>query len=228
MKISRWYAEIVIVYAICLSATIFDVFMLPYGFPISDAAWLFAMFALVGVPLIVVRRIHVRDEAEAGLTLGSRRSLCFGVIAVLLLIVPVMFCNHWVRSTLFGMDFSFDWANYDRLQTPLLYEVAIQLLCVALPEEFFYRGYMQTNLQACFRQTSKLSRHASMLAIVVTSALFAMAHLPAGGAARLLTFFPGLLFGYLRQKSGGILGSIFCHAACNLMMMIFNVHYFAR
>lgn len=228
MKPSRLYAEIGIVYAICLAATIFDVFMLPYGFPLSDAAWLLAMFALVGVPLIVVRRIDERDESEAGVTLGPWRSVRVGVIAVLLLILPVMFCNHGVRTILLGMEFSFDWGNYGRMQTPLLYETAVQLLCVALPEEFFYRGYMQTNLQACFRQTKALSGHAPLLSIVVTSALFAIAHLPAGGAARLLTFFPGILFGYLRHQSGGILGSVLCHASCNLMMIIFNVHYFVR
>lgn len=212
-------------YVICFALIVLNLVSAPLGTPVSDITWFLAVFGLIAVPLVEVRHIHPRDEAEAGVVVAwSGKDLLTGFAAVLILLVPVALGNHFVRTGLQDMAFQFSLDNYARLETPLYWEVPLQLLCVALPEEFFYRGYLQTAFLKFFKERSM--RFAPALAIVCASVCFALVHLPSGGLARLLTFFPGLLFGFLRFKSGGLLGAILCHAACNMMMAVLNVHYF--
>jgi hypothetical protein len=52
------------------------------------------------------------------------------------------------------------------------------------------------------------------------AALFALGHLagqPRPGA--LLTFFPGLAFGWLWARRGSLAGPVLLHAACNLALL---------
>lgn len=105
--------------------------------------------------------------------------------------------------------------------------ILAQFLLVAFPEEFFYRGYIQTTLTKIWPKTwSVLWLHVGP-AIVVTSALFALGHFGVDArAARLAVFFPSLLFGWLRDKTGTIVAPIVYHALCNLMVEAVAPHYF--
>ncbi len=219
--------ESLICYIICVVLTVLCVLTQGMGSPVSDITWFVAIFSLIAVPLIAVRYIHPRDEAKAGVVISwSAKDLLMGLTAVALLLIPVVLGNHFVRTAIQGLDFHFAWSNYARLQSPIYYEIFIQLLCVALPEEFFYRGYLQTSFLNYFKSRPKFVKRAPVLAIVLASFCFALVHLPSGNMTRLLTFFPGLLFGFLRYQSRGLLGAIVCHASCNLMMTVLNVHYF--
>lgn len=219
--------EMILCWIVCFALTALSVVLMPFGTPWADIAWFLAIFSLIAVPLIAVRYIHPRDEVEAGTAiLWSWKDFLTGLAAVAMLLIPVALGNHVVRTAFQDLTLVFNWANYSRLETPIYYEFILQILCVALPEEFFYRGYLQTNLLKFFKNRPKWARFAPGLAIVLASVCFAIAHLPSGGPIRLLTFFPGLLFGFLRYKSGGLCGAIFCHAMCNMMMLILNVHYF--
>ncbi|MBR4984143.1 MAG: CPBP family intramembrane metalloprotease [Proteobacteria bacterium] len=211
-------------YVICFALIGLNILASSWGTPINDITWFLAVFGLIGVPIAEVRWVHPRDEKDAGIVIEwSWKDLGMGVAAVALLLVPVALGNHFLRTAILGMDLQFSLGNYARLETPLYWELPLQILCVALPEEFFYRGYLQT---AFLKHLSdRKARFAPALAIVLASICFALVHLPSGGPARLLTFFPGLLFGFLRYRSGGLLGAIFCHAMCNMMMVVLNVHY---
>ena len=216
-----------IAYLICFTLTVICVMVQGYGSPITDIAWFIAMLSLFAVPIIEVRHIHPRSETEAGITISwSKRDLLFGLAAIGILLIPVALGNHVLRTEILSMNFQFSWSNYERLETPIAQEILFQICGVALPEEFFYRGYLQTAFEQHFKQKEKCARHATVIAVILASALFALAHLPSGNVTRLLTFFPGLLFGFLRTRTGGLIAPILCHAACNLMMVFFNVHYF--
>ena len=53
--------------------------------------------------------------------------------------------------------------------------------------------------------------------LIATSAIFAVGHvLTIHDPGRLAVFFPSLLFGWLRQRTGGVGASIAFHASCNL------------
>lgn len=103
----------------------------------------------------------------------------------------------------------------DRL--PLL--VAVQLLVVALPEELFYRGWLQTSWSraAPGRGVTVLGARLGG-GFLATQALFALGHLVTLQPWRLGTFFPGLLFGWLRERTGGLAAPVVAHALSNLLL----------
>jgi len=92
-----------------------------------------------------------------------------------------------------------------------------QVVLVALPEEAFYRGYLQSRLADAFPMRRRLFGAPVGVAIVLTSALFAVGHLATiPAAARLAVFFPSLLFGWLRSRTNGIGAGLAYHASCNI------------
>ncbi len=96
-------------------------------------------------------------------------------------------------------------------------EAGGQLLAVALPEEAFYRGYLQTELDRAFPPRLRVLGARVGMGLVVTSAVFAVGHLLTVPApARLAVFFPALVFGWLRARTGGVGAGVVFHAACNL------------
>jgi membrane protease YdiL (CAAX protease family) len=102
-----------------------------------------------------------------------------------------------------------------------------QLLVVALPEEYFFRGYVQTRLEARWPSRRRLLGAQVGLALVVASALFAVAHLLVdGNGLRLAVFFPALVFGWMRQATGSILAGVLFHAASNLVSEVLHVILF--
>lgn len=96
--------------------------------------------------------------------------------------------------------------------------IAHQLLAVAVPEELFFRGYLQTCFETACRKPPPAGAPAlPVAAIAGASAFFALAHpLLGGGVASLAVFFPGLLFGYLRWRSGSLVYPVLFHALCNV------------
>jgi hypothetical protein len=99
----------------------------------------------------------------------------------------------------------------------LLDELAGQLLVIALPEEAFFRGYLQTALDDVWAPRWKVLGARVGPALLVSAAIFAVGHLlTTPHPARLAVFFPGLLFGWLRARTGGIGAAVVFHAACNL------------
>ncbi|MDC0715190.1 MXAN_2755 family glutamic-type intramembrane protease [Stigmatella sp. ncwal1] len=101
-----------------------------------------------------------------------------------------------------------------------------QLFVVALPEEFFYRGYMQSRLRDAWPQGRKVLGARLGPAFWVTAALFALGHLAIFQAWRLAVFFPALLFGWMRERTGTVLGAALFHAACNLYIRFLEVSFF--
>ena len=86
--------------------------------------------------------------------------------------------------------------------------VLLQLFAVALPEEFFFRGFIQDSMGR------------NMKAVAFASLLFAIAHLPAalflGEWMSLLSFFPSLVMGWLYGRSNSILPGTIFHLFANL------------
>lgn len=97
------------------------------------------------------------------------------------------------------------------------------LLLVALPEEIFYRSFIQFSLLQ--QVPNKLFIFGVPCGIVVTGAsvIFALGHsLGDYQLLRLVTFFPGLLFCWLAFRSKSIFGAVIVHALCNVYADILN------
>jgi len=104
---------------------------------------------------------------------------------------------------------------------------AAQLLVVALPEEYFFRGYLQTRLEAVWPSRRSLLGAKVGYALLVASVLFALGHLLVDfNALRLAVFFPALVFGWMRQASGSILASVLFHASSNLVSELLHSSFF--
>lgn len=101
---------------------------------------------------------------------------------------------------------------------PLLVLVFCSLVILpAVTEEIIMRGFLYTGLR------SKLPK---ITAALLTSALFAAAHLPGGGSGGLLwvgavdTFVLSLVLCYIRENSGSIVGAIGVHFIKNSLAFV--------
>lgn len=100
-------------------------------------------------------------------------------------------------------------------------DVPGQLLVIALPEEAFFRGYLQTALDGVWAPRWRLFGAQVGPSLLVTSAIFAVGHvLTDPHVSRLAVFFPSLLFGWMRARTGGIGTSVLFHAMCNLFVSV--------
>lgn len=100
---------------------------------------------------------------------------------------------------------------------PAVDAVLGQVLGVALPEEAFYRGYLQTAFDERTERRVRVLGAELGPGVVAASALFAVGHLlTVLNPARLAVFFPSLAFGWLRARTRGIGAGLVFHAACNL------------
>ena len=105
--------------------------------------------------------------------------------------------------------------------------ILTQLVVVALPEEAFFRGYVQTRLHDAWASRAKiLGVPINVPAWIAQAALFAVIHVIAvPHPARLAVFFPALLFGWLRTWRGGIGAAIVLHALSNLLATLLERGY---
>ncbi len=108
---------------------------------------------------------------------------------------------------------------------PLL--VLVQLLVVALPEELFYRGWMQTSWRrgAPGRGVTVLGARLGA-GFLWTQLLFAAGHLVVLQPWRLGTFLPGLLFGWLRERTGSVAAPVVVHALSNLFLATLEASFY--
>ena len=104
---------------------------------------------------------------------------------------------------------------------PQLHLLVIQqLVDVALPEEFFFRGYLQTNLNQAWGRPMNTLGATWGWGLPVAAVLFALCHLFYGDLTQLRVVFFGLFAGWLRERTGSIVAPIFYHAAGNILLQI--------
>lgn len=100
----------------------------------------------------------------------------------------------------------------------------VQLVVVALPEELFFRGFLLGTLEAHWPPARRWLGGGLGRALVVSALAFAVVHLPRGADPRALaTFFPGLLFGWMRSKTGSILSCTVVHAGSNILVRLLEM-----
>ncbi len=100
-----------------------------------------------------------------------------------------------------------------------------QLLVVALPEEMFYRGWMQTTWARSGPRVRVLGANLGQ-GFVATQLLFAAGHLVSLQPWRIATFFPGLLFGWVRARTGDLAAPVVVHALSNLFLLALEATFY--
>ena len=95
----------------------------------------------------------------------------------------------------------------------MVLKLIISGLAAAVAEEIFFRGWMHPTLRR---------RYSAAVSIVAVNLVFAPLHLIAAPYfISLLTFFPGLIMGWLRERYGNILPSIIFHFLGNVWAIWF-------
>ena len=108
----------------------------------------------------------------------------------------------------------------------LLKLVAYHLFFVAIPEEMFYRGYMQTRLDELWPPRFNVLGTLVGPGLLVTCVLFAFGHsLVVVQWWHVFIVFPSVAFGWLRARTGGILAGAFFHAWCNVAVGTLDTLY---
>jgi len=188
--------------------------------------------ALVYLPLgwILYTR---RDFERYALTLkGWRESLALFAVVSLVTLVPFWTANHLFETVI--QENRFVWLGgmtrreAGELATIVgwLSLVAGEVLAVALPEEVFYRGYFQSRIGEATPAKWTLLGVRVGWALPIASLVFVAGHLAVRPAAwQLGIFFPGLVFGWMRLRSGSLLAPVLYHALCNLGMYVLQRSY---
>jgi hypothetical protein len=174
----------------------------------------FVAYILVGVPIAV---LWFRRRALDYFSISPRdlltSALAFLVVSIIVFPPFLLVAHGWMRLVV-GAD-AFHLAGFPDFGNLLL----VQVLIVALPEEFFFRGYFQSTMDMLFEKRWKIFGTCLGWGWLITAIVFAFAHsLIVYQWWHFSIFFPALVFGFLRERTGNIIAPTLFHAASNLLM----------
>lgn len=179
-------------YALVILAIFISKFFLPPNFVVSIAAMLMLL------PILL--------KADGGFFKYDLKGVVLGIVVSGLLLTTYTAVIYFY-GLYTGQNLVFN-------SLPVAF-VLTQLLLVALPEEVFFRGYLQTRIGN------------NIKGIIIVSLLFALGHFItlclAGGhniaicSQAVLTFFPSLVMGYLFYKTKSLWASITFHFFANIV-----------
>ena len=133
------------------------------------------------------------------------KGLMFGCAGILILaaLATISGATHW--------DF--------KLPSYMGTRLLSNLILTSIPEEAFYRGFVQKTLCGYFKNT----KMGNVLALILASLLFSVSHIYWSPNLGILafTFLAGLLYGGVYLFSGKIESAILCHFLFNLIHMTF-------
>jgi len=216
-EISLWY--VLAVAALLLSNAI----GLFGGFFKENAGIIPALFFLLA-PWFVLQRKGIKPR-----TYGLHGERPVHSIVAALLAAIIVFPPYFVGFGLWAGFIDNATADWSKLPTIgwWLWLFITHFLAIALPEEVFFRGYMQGRLALLFKRRIKIFGVNCGPELVLASALFALIHLVSIPAPfRLAVFFPGLLFGWLKERTGSVLAPALLHAASNVVLAALNEVYY--
>jgi len=181
------------VYALLISLILLMRFIFPWPYVITVSAVL-----MLTLPFILKSDMRDLMWDPKGVLVGLAVSI------VLLLLYVAVLVGYGMYK---GLSLELNFLSYSFVLT--------QLLLVALPEEVFFRGYLQYKLGN------------NIKGIVIVSLLFALGHfvtLCIGGGYNIavcsqavLTFFPSLVMGYLYFRTKTLWASILFHFLANVV-----------
>jgi membrane protease YdiL (CAAX protease family) len=213
--------ELAVVTVACL--VVIHVLYLSRGVPfIASHLSYFVAYILIGVPILVLwLRRRSLDFFSFGL--GSLlRSLKVFVVTSIIIFVPFLVLAHFWQKLVWGLEFK-GVAGFPDFWSMLI----VQILVVALPEEFYFRGYFQSTMDRIFRRRWRIFGVHLGWGWLLTAIIFAFAHtIITYKWWHFAIFFPALVFGYLRERTGLIIAPTLFHAASNLLMSWFVRCYY--
>ncbi len=97
--------------------------------------------------------------------------------------------------------------------------LAYQFMYVAVAEEIFFRGYFQSNVLSLLTMSVQKSRaFLEIIGIIISATVFAISHcLILESVMPIITFLPGLIFGWLLVKTKSLLAPVLFHGLANVL-----------
>ena len=179
----------------------------------SQDSWFIAPAILIAAALIPTA-IKKSKLSEIGLAIGQIKHSLVVLGWTCCAVFPAVFCGLWLLKSC-GLNLPL---------RPVLPEgqswicwLSYQFMYVAVAEEVFFRGFLQTNV---LRLTNVIVGNRFRLrqwtSIGVSAACFAAAHIIVGGQIiSVLTFLPGLVLGWLFIRTKSLLAPILFHGLAN-------------
>jgi membrane protease YdiL (CAAX protease family) len=179
----------------------------------SEAGWFIAPAILIAAALIPTG-IKKSKLSEIGLTIGQIKHSLVVLGWTCFVVFPAVFYGLWLLKSC-GLNLPL---------RPVLPEgqswicwLSYQFMYVAVAEEVFFRGFLQTNI---LRLTKAIAdnrfRLRQWISIGVSAACFAVAHIIVSGQIiSVLTFLPGLVLGWLFIRTKSLLAPILFHGLAN-------------
>ena len=188
---------------------------------VSAYAWFIIPGILVGAALIPTA---VRGDQFPQVGLIDRR-IGFTLLVlcrVCVIVFPAMFIGLWLLKFCgFGLPLQPVLSQNHKWACWIFY----QFMYVAVAEEMFFRGYLQSNILT-LTSTIERQRHGlrKWMSIVLSAACFAIAHIIVQGRiTSALTFLPGLVLGWLFVRTRSLLAPILFHGLANTCYCIMAV-----
>ncbi len=165
------------------------------------------------IPFVVITA-RGRNYEDYGLTWRNPGTWRFHAVVILLVFGTYLAGHYLFGRLVLGAPFEL------RLPGSFGWLVADQLLAIGLPEEFFFRGYMQTHFDRAFGRSWRFAGAHFGWGLPLSAVIFAACHTIHGNPARLIVFFPGLFYGWLRARTDTIAVPAVYHAASNILMSV--------
>lgn len=235
--LTRWLprtavAETLSLWAVCFAATV-----------VSYLAWqpagkFVATIGFLYLPLLSMDR-RGEDYPDFGLSTRRLRADLLQFLAVSAVVFPLFVGGYWLFMTELVprvpvellrkvTPYSIGTPHFSfRLPDRFTEWLIDQLFVVALPEEFFYRGFIQTRLRDAWPHGRLFLGVRLGPAFWLTAVLFALGHLAVFEVWRLAVFFPALIFAWMRERSGSIVGAALFHASANMLIKVLDASFFA-
>lgn len=133
-------------------------------------------------------------------------------------------CSESLRSRTFGPAWRFESADVAAVW--LLQLVGYHVFFVAIPEELFYRGYVQSRLDEIWEPRWDVLGAKVGPGMLLACVIFAAGHsVVVFQWWHFAIVFPSLVFGWLRARTGGIMASAWFHAFANVLVAILDRVY---
>jgi len=184
----------------------------------SRVAWFVSPGILIAAALIQTA-IRRAEFPKIGLNIKQIGPTLLVVCRTCVVVFPALFAGLWLLKS-FGLGL---------LLQPVLPKeqgwiswLFYQFMYVAVAEEMFFRGYVQSSILRLTNSGKDGQRRlGKWLSIVLSAACFAIAHIIIQGRIILvLTFLPGLVLGWLFIRTRSLLAPILFHGLANTCYLV--------
>jgi membrane protease YdiL (CAAX protease family) len=176
--------------------------------------WFPTPFLLI-VAALVPTRLRKRSFAEIGLRAGRLGLILKVLCSTCLVVFPFLLIGVFLLKNL----------NVQLPLSPIIPEgrlfswLVYQFMYAAVAEEIFFRGYFQSNLLFLLAGYIHKNRaFMEIVGIIISASVFAISHcLILGSVMPIITFLPGLIFGWLLLRTKSLITPILFHGLANVV-----------